>query len=70
MKREKSMVECVEKLQHYWNTYSSQPDYENYVLKTFLEDALYGIGISLSDDYAHAEGFNQFKRDLALYLAK
>lgn len=62
--------QSVAALADYWSTYGEQAGYEDYTLKTFLEDAIYGIGISLSDHYRGASGHDAFKRDLSTYLAE
>lgn len=65
----RNMKERVEKLQHYWNTYTSQSNYEHYTDKTFLDDALYGIGVAISDDFRFAGGYDKFKELLREHLS-
>ena len=64
----RNIKERVEQLQHYWITYTNQPSYEHYTDKTFLDDALYGIGIAISDDFKCAGGYDKFKELLISHL--
>jgi hypothetical protein len=66
MKRD--MRERVERLQKYWNTYDNQPEYLEYTDKIFLDDALYGIAASMSNEYFSAKGFEEFKKLLREHL--
>lgn len=61
-------VKATEYLQEYWETYTEQDGWHAYSLKTVIDDALFGIGAAISDDYYSAEGFDKFKADLAEYL--
>lgn len=57
-------VRATARLQKYWDTYHEQHGYENYKLETFLEDALYGVGMAVDDKYRFANGFDRFKEFL------
>lgn len=69
--RHKRMREMVALFQHYVATYSNQSHYETYSDKTFLDDMLYGIGISIigAADYTGAGGYERFKQKLREHLA-
>lgn len=56
-------------MEEYIRTYDSQPGYENYDKKTYLNDMLYGIGVSMNpDQYQYAGGFAKFKEALMRFL--
>lgn len=42
--------------------------YKDYTMETYLLDMLYGIGVSISQDYKMRNGFVQFKKDLIEFL--
>lgn len=70
MKRQERMRLMVQRMQHYWSTYSDQHEYENYSHETFLLDALYGIGLAINRDaYDCAGGFEEFQNLLTEFLA-
>lgn len=62
------MKEAVKRLTHYMTTYDGQFGYEDYMTQTYVDDVLYGLGISLSEHYETATGFAEFKADLLEYL--
>lgn len=64
------MREMVAKFQKYVATYSEQAHFEDYSDKTFLDDMLYGIGISFvgPDDYTGPGGYERFKQKLLGHL--
>lgn len=62
------MKDAVRYLDNYMHTYDSQHGYENYNLSIYLDDVIYGLGASISDQYRWASGFSQFKKDLMQYL--
>lgn len=67
---QKRMWEIVARMQEYWNTYDTQKGYTDYLDKTFIEDALYAIGIAMEPErYKYANGFDRFKEFLRGYLA-
>lgn len=69
MIEQERMKRMVAVMQDYWNTYDEQYGYENYSDKTFLLDALYGIGLALDrDKYYTATGFDRFKEFLKVEL--
>ena len=56
-------------LKSYWNTYPDQQGYLDYTDKTFMDDALYGIGIAVDyEKYKSADGYELFKKDLREFL--
>lgn len=61
--------DAVEKLQHYWDTYTQQSGYQGYSDQTFIDDALYAIGLAINKDkFQHAQGYDLFKLQLRIYL--
>jgi hypothetical protein len=64
----RSVKQVAEYLANYWATYEQQHLSEQYSAETVLNDALYGIGAALSDDYKFAPGFAKFKKDLIKHL--
>lgn len=66
------MRATVAKFQDYVATYDKQSEYDSYLDKTFLDDMLYGIGISLqigtAADYTGAGGYERFKQKLREHL--
>lgn len=61
-------IKATEYLQEYWETYTDQEGWHGYRMKTVLDDALYGIGSAISEDYRFANGFDSFKKELIEYL--
>lgn len=68
--RHKRMREAVAKLQAYMNAYTQQAHYEEYTDKTYVDDVLYGLGLSLSGltDYSGPGGYERFKAYLRDHL--
>jgi hypothetical protein len=62
--KQKRMKKAVAFLKNYIETYDKQHAYENYSDETYINDILYGLGASLSDDYKWASGFTKFKEFL------
>ena len=63
------MIESVKYLQNYMNTYSNQEGYEDYSVRIYIEDILYGLGVSIDENkYQWAECFREFKKDLMQFL--
>lgn len=60
--------EAADYLTEYWATYRSQNNYESYCVETFMNDALYGIGIAMDDSYKFGNGYDRFKKDLIEFL--
>ena len=53
---------AIIKLRDYWASYGY---WKNTVGETFLQDALYGIGLALDEErYKGTKGFRLFKKDL------
>ena len=69
-RRQKRMKRMVEDMQHYWNTYSDHRYYLEYSDDTFINDALYAIGINLDRKYKGREGFLAFRKFLVNYLGE
>lgn len=60
---------ATEKLNHFVGTYSKQPNYTQYSNQTFLNDMLYGIGISIDEDkYFAAQGYTEFLKLLQSHI--
>lgn len=54
--------DAVKNMQKYWATYNKQVGWKDYNQEMFLNDALYGVGISLNrNKYSYANGFDKFK---------
>ena len=68
--KENSIKEAVGYLIGYIATYPNQPGYEDYHLETLINDVLYGLGVSISDDYRCADGFEKWKDRLRVHLEK
>jgi len=71
-KRRERMREMVAKFQDYVRSYSGQSCYEDYSDTIFLDDMLYGIGLSLQvgtpTDFTGAGGYERFKQKLREHL--
>lgn len=71
-KQQKRMRAVVAKMQSYVATYSEQAHFDIYTDKTFLDDMLYGIGISMqigtATDYTGPGGYERFKQALREHL--
>ena len=59
--KEFDIDKAIDYMQTYINTYRNQPYYKDYTEATWIEDMLYGLGVSVSNDYMFADGFHQFK---------
>ncbi len=69
-RRTATMVDAVKILQDYWNTYDRQSGYANYHMETFIDDALYGLGIAIDrNQFEFASGYERFKSILREHLA-
>jgi hypothetical protein len=56
------MREIVARFQSYVRTYDGQAAYSTYSDRTYIEDMLYGIGLSIDPElYRGASGFDRFK---------
>jgi len=61
----KAMVKAVKRMKKYWNTYDQQVGFEGFSVETFLDDALYAIGIAIDDkEYKYVDGYQKFKNIL------
>lgn len=69
-RRRKLMRERVAKLQEYVATYTDQSHYDEYSDKTYVDDILYGLGISMiaPADYTGPGGYERFKQYLREHL--
>ena len=59
-----NIEKALEFMENYVNTYRNQSCYESYTEVTWINDILYGLGISVSDEYRFAQGYEQFKEKL------
>ena len=60
--QQKRMRAIVARFQDYVRTYDRQKEYASYSDRTYIEDMLYGIGLSIDpDSYRGASGFDRFK---------
>lgn len=67
-KMTRTIEEAVDQIQPYVAKYDKQQLYKDFDARTYLNDMLYGIGISMSPEYQAADGFNEFKKDLIEFL--
>ena len=68
-KKQTRMIGMASSMENYWNEYFSQPGYEDYTVKTFIDDALYGLGIAIDPEkYFAAQGYDKFKLVLLEHL--
>lgn len=64
-RKQKRMRDMVERMRAYMNSYVDQYGYMDYTDDTFIDDVLYGLGISIdAKKYYAASGFEQFKDDI------
>lgn len=64
------MESAVKYLSRYMNTYHKHVGYRSYETTTYVNDVLYGLGRSISEEFEFASGFARFKRILHDHLAK
>ena len=67
-KQREKMKAAVAYLQKYVATYSSQCGFESYSEETYIDDILYGLGVSLDKKNEWAGGFENFKERLRTHL--
>lgn len=68
-KKQKRMKKIVAALQLYVATYTEQDSYEDYSDRCYIEDILYGLGLSLNHrDHYGASGFDRFKAVLREHI--
>jgi hypothetical protein len=68
-KKQARMQDTVSRLQRYMNTYTEQTGYMDYEDVTYINDVLYGLGISLDDElFCGGYGFARFKEFLRAHL--
>ncbi len=65
-----TVEDAVKKLQGFMAAYDKQPNYKDYTPGIYLNDILYGLGISMNPNYRNANGFRDFKRDLVEHLKR
>lgn len=64
-RKQKRMRDIVARLRNYWITYDQQACFMDYTDSTFMDDALYGIGIAIDPvKFRGASGFDAFKAEL------
>ncbi len=64
-----NMKEAVKYLVNYMVTYDKQPEYLDYDARIYVDDVLYGLGVSLNKkEFSFARGFQKFKKELKRYL--
>ena len=64
------MRKALDSLKEYVDTYDQQSDWERYRSETYVNDVLYGLGISISDEFRYADGFDRFKQVLREHLGE
>ena len=63
------IVKATNSMKDFWNTYDMQPDFENYSAETFINDAIYSIGLAINNREFHSSnGFDKFKDVLRRHL--
>jgi len=63
------MEKAVKHLTNYMATYDKQHGYKEYDTKTYIEDVLYGLAVSLNQkEFSCANGLQKFKQELRQYL--
>ena len=71
-KRHKAMDRAVKQLQTYVGTYTEQAEYRDYSNRIFVDDILYGLGLSMQNlipsDFHGASGYERFKQYLREHL--
>ncbi len=68
-KQQKRMKAIVQNFQKYVATYSDQYEYLAYSDKTFIDDMLYGIGLSIDrPNHDFASGYDRWKDKLREHL--
>lgn len=64
-----TIPESVKYLAEYMGTYDKQTGFKEYSSKTYIDDVLYGLGMSLNPElFRWNDGFEKFKVFLAEYL--
>ena len=70
--RRKKMRAAVDHLRDYVGTYNEQAHYQDYTDKTYVDDILYGLGLSMQhlipSDFYGAGGYERFKQYLREHL--
>ena len=67
-KQREKMKAAVAYMQEYVATYSNQREVESYSEETYIDDILYGLGVSLDKKNEWAGGFENFKERLRRHL--
>lgn len=62
------MQQVVMNLEQYIDTYDEQEGYQEYSDRVYIEDIIYGLGASLSEDNKFTKGFLKFKKELLVHL--
>jgi hypothetical protein len=68
MTRQERMRNAVAYMREFMATYDQQQGYSDYSDRTYIDDVLYGLGVSLSGEYQNAGGFRKFKEVLLAHL--
>lgn len=56
------MPDVIAALNDYVETFPNRHGIDEYTNERYITDILYGLGMSLSDEYWYAEGFAKFKK--------
>lgn len=68
-KKTKQRRAALKFLTNYFKTYDKQASWDKVSDKTFLDDALYGIGVALDEkQHSYAQGWDRFKEKLLEHL--
>lgn len=68
-KQREKMKSAVAYMKEFMNSYDTQAGYETYSEETFIDDVLYGLGVSLDKKNQWAGGYRIFKERLRKHLA-
>ena len=60
--------DAIKYLQPYISSYHKQQGYQDYSIETYINDVLYGLGVSISGRYEGAPGFRKFQERLLKQL--
>ena len=70
-KKQKRMKKTVAWLTEYMQSYDKQSSYLDYADTTFIDDVLYGLGVSLhGSGVAYAQGYEKWKQMLRDHLGQ
>ncbi len=64
-----NIEEALKYFNHYVTTYENQYHWQRYQIETWLDDIIYGLGVSIDPSkFKYNDGFCKFKKLLVNYL--